>query len=825
MSTRPIFFIAAALWLSSGLHAQQSTPVVFLGVASDPSYTEADRKLARQLSDKVGRQIEYGSQPETYSDLIGEVINRKNAFIARMTPYAYVSARMLGARVDAIATYVRRDPRATTYNVYFVVNAARFGNLARTPEGVSEYITKGGEQGPSHFVYRQQFSTSGYFLPALWLRSRHIFVADQDSKGIVRITSSQLGTDRSDVKSVIDAVATGVADFGAVWDADKTAYEQRLDRSAGPPVLFIKLPESVPNDMLVASSAIGPDDRKRLSEALKNMSPIDIGDFHTWTPMPDAHDALGALASLERAAAAPPAPVVVRIMSVGEGAEFVEQARQALRLAGTEFVLYDENFHNQYDVTWTLEKVHNGALALESEMAEPLLQGLSQRFQISYTDTEGDVATRIVSLIHSRMHRLRYLWPYEARSATVLRDVDVVIPPNITLKAQRVVWRDPDRNEYSRGQVEDATVVASDPYKLTLKGNFPSNFANPLSNVAYRVILERRSNESVAARALTLTFLGLLALAAVGAGVDMRRRLTPPKEIPRTLRDVCAALAWRRHAVWHGHTLRDAELIWSERPRIEELIAELKGAGVVPASMGGITRWMYSLKGGISIPGWRGLSGGAEVGRQVELVVDPTSVGDTARLGALIDLLVRRRLLSLFVGQPLEWDALNDLARGILTPVGGAVKKERLVRAEDETVIEIASRHFNQVLDDAMKQLSLFPGKWTVTHGDDTQLLRQQVLLAGPLLIGDDRDQVTSLLLEFDLPNDLFLPIERGTTGIECWLLGKIVRLTYSDDSRAELRVHFRTLAVLLAETLTSRLDPAPTSATVVSASENDAFE
>jgi ABC-type phosphate/phosphonate transport system substrate-binding protein len=219
MRPRLIFLGAAAVWLSASLSAQQSTPIVFLGVAPDPSYTDADRKLAGQLANSLGRRIEYDSQPETYADLIGEVINRNNPFIARMTPYAYVSARMLGANVDAIATYVRRQPLATTYNVYFVVNAARFGKLPRTPEGVYEYIARGA-QGPSRFVSRQQFSTSGYFLPALWMRSRHIFVADQDSKGVVRITASQLGTDPSDVKTVIDAIKTGVADFGAVWDAD-----------------------------------------------------------------------------------------------------------------------------------------------------------------------------------------------------------------------------------------------------------------------------------------------------------------------------------------------------------------------------------------------------------------------------------------------------------------------------------------------------------------------------------------------------------------------------------------------------------------------------
>lgn len=147
--------------------------------------------------------------------------------------------------------------------------------------------------------------------------------------------------------------------------------------------------------------------RKAIADALDRMPSIDIGDFHSWKRIYDAPEALLAVTALERAAAAAPAPVVVEIQ-VGAGAEpYLEEARQAVRLAGTEFVLYDPPFHTQADVVWKLEKVHDGALVLTSDMTDTKLKSVAQRFQLSFTNAPGDLATRIVTLIHARMHRIR----------------------------------------------------------------------------------------------------------------------------------------------------------------------------------------------------------------------------------------------------------------------------------------------------------------------------------------------------------------------------------------------------------------------------------
>ena len=41
-----------------------------------------------------------------------------------------------------------------------------------------------------------------------------------------------------------------------------------------------------------------------------------------------------------------------------------EAARHAVRLSGTEMVLYDEDFHERLDTEWTLDEIHDGASRL-----------------------------------------------------------------------------------------------------------------------------------------------------------------------------------------------------------------------------------------------------------------------------------------------------------------------------------------------------------------------------------------------------------------------------------------------------------------------------
>lgn len=88
---------------------------------------------------------------------------------------------------------------------------------------------------------------------------------------------------------------------------------------------------------------------------------------------------------------------------------YLEAARQAVRLSGTEFVGYDDDFHAHRDYVSTLELIHDGAVKLTSRIIGSDVD--DQTFQISFKDT-GDLTRRLGALIHSRMHGIRYVWPY-----------------------------------------------------------------------------------------------------------------------------------------------------------------------------------------------------------------------------------------------------------------------------------------------------------------------------------------------------------------------------------------------------------------------------
>src|SRR5688572_1574981 len=121
MPVRLSTLVAAAILAGSPwvLRADSPQTVTFLSVAADKDYAEPDGKLKEYLAAPLEHHLESPNPFGTYGDLIQSVINRNDAFIARMTPYAYVAAEMLGARVDVLGTYVSRATATTTYNSYF----------------------------------------------------------------------------------------------------------------------------------------------------------------------------------------------------------------------------------------------------------------------------------------------------------------------------------------------------------------------------------------------------------------------------------------------------------------------------------------------------------------------------------------------------------------------------------------------------------------------------------------------------------------------------------------------------------------------------------
>ena len=783
--------------------AQNSPPIPFLGFPVDVETPKADRALGTYLRDNLKRDLEYRQDYLTYEHLVDDLAKRSGEgqpYIARVTPYVFVAARMLGAQFQPVGTYVStQSDRGMTYRSYFAVRDDRFP-FPRTLDGIKEFIDhRSKASDPVKFAYHSEFSTSSYFVPALWFRGQRIFDAVDSTR--TEVTHIQTQRDGASSSALLQLVAGGTYDLAAVWDVTKRAWERGQSES-GAKVVFIPLPNLLPNDLLIVSNAIGNDTKNELTRALEGMKGghIKIGDFDSWMPVDKAPDAIQALAALERLAMAPPAPVVVRVVTVGDAREYQSEIEQAVRLAGTEFVLEVAQVHKAHDVIWTVEKVHDGAVTLSTAMSDDKIEDANQRFQLSFIPAaKGDLTRRVVSLIHSRMHRIRYIWPYKSNAPTVIRNVDFSIPNGAQLQISRIAWTNPDTNSFTPDYSFVSRVQTADDYKVTFdvtpfrNPSGATDFQKPLSNAAYRVVLRRESVETLSSKVLTATFVGLLALVAVGAGFDLRRRVRPQVAAAKaTLSSVCAARAAAVHQLWFGKPLREADIIWCARDRLETLIANYKQTGLVPPALSAVKVTKSLVRVSASIPLVRGVVAGyADVSSEYQLTINPKDVGDPIRLNALLDVAIRKRLMSSFAGSPLEWEVLNELAFDVLEmPRADAA---RLVNAENPNVIDIVSRHFSEVIDDGKTRACFFPGTWDTITEQGRAYGRQRVQLPGRLWHGHDRVAVNALVLEFDLPNDLL-----NEKRYEGWLFGMIVRtavIQSADDSA--LCLHFRPIALI----------------------------
>jgi ABC-type phosphate/phosphonate transport system substrate-binding protein len=512
--------------------AAQGT-ITFLEVALDEETRQADEKLRRYLAAETGN-IFVPERPLEYSLVVNRLAgwnSERGWFVARTTPYAFVAAEMLGAQLDGLATYVSTGTGGTTYHAWFVVNRARF-NRAPDLASLVDYLRTRAQ--PASFVYHSKFSTSSYFLPALFFRSHGIFNMPEATQYHTAIHTHEVGSSSSDL---VRMVADGQFDVAAVWDATKSRFEEldSLYRRYGSRVHFIRLPTPLPNDLLVVSAAMDSVTRARIQGAIRRMGEDEIsqGDFRTWRDINDAPDAREALANLRWLARERPPAITVDVRRSERGTpladRLLEAARQAVRLSATEFVNYDDDFHAHRDYLWTLEHVRTGSVALTSRVVGSDVD--DQRFWISFSDEE-DLTRRIGAIIHGRLHRVRYVWPYWPERPTIVRDVAFVLPPGSPVRVRRVLWLDAQRNYFQQDAEFEARVEAADFFKLELGPNFvapaQAGFGfDPMSNISYRVILIRPATESLLFRALTVVLILLLAAAAAAAVLAHRRRPEP----------------------------------------------------------------------------------------------------------------------------------------------------------------------------------------------------------------------------------------------------------------------------------------------------------
>ncbi len=532
---RALFAAVAALFALSALPLAGQERLSFVGVALDQDTRDADRALQDYFQRTAGvgfapEDLEY----ERVIDRLSRWQRSEGPYLARLTPFVYVAAEMLGADLELLATYVSEATGQRFYHAYLVVRRQDFPEPPSLPE-IIRFLSSGERK---RFVYHNRFSTSSFFLPSLVFKRNRVYHMAEATDSLIAIDSARIdgtvlgGRPFGATSSLlVEQVARGEADLAAVWDGtrNKFAADPSGDRwqEFGRHVHFVRLPTALPNDLLVCSSDLEEAVKDRLRAAISGMNEteIQIGDFRTWQSLRVASDARLALADLRWLARERPAPITVEVLR-GQGGDaapattavWAEAARQAVRLSGTELVVYDEDFHEHVDFTWTLDVVHDGAVALRSSI--PGSEVEEQVFRISFADAE-DLARRIVAIVHSRLHRIRYAWAYSGDPPIVIRDLADPLTGGSTVKVQRIRWIDPERNSFRAGPLFDATIRDANFYRYELEpDDFPraagaeADF-DAMSNVSYRVLLLRAAEERTMFRLLTVALLILLAAAAV----------------------------------------------------------------------------------------------------------------------------------------------------------------------------------------------------------------------------------------------------------------------------------------------------------------------
>ncbi len=515
--------------------------MTFIGITLDPETQLADQKLRDFLRARMPltfgvREMEYGAAVQKLVDWDAD---EEGLLLARVTPYVYVVAQMLGSNLEILATYLSRNTNSRIYHSYLVLRRSDYAG--QDLDGFVQYLRT--RQTPARFIYHNKFSTSSYFLPSLYFAQQNIFSGAGDSNQHKHITIHAIRPDNisSSTELVTRVRDNEGADFAAVWDGKKSGFD------GDPRLNFLKLPFSLPNDLLIVLRSTDDTVKDSLQQAINQMSPEDIntGDFLKWDDFNKTPDARRALANLRWMARVQPHPVPIQIHR-NSAAEFeiedryIEAARQAINLSGTEFTVFDEDFHQRFDVLWTMTKVHDESLIIRSELIDSALE--AQEFRISFRrDDMESLVLRIASELATKMHRIRYVWPYDNEHPRVLRDVTFNVPPASVLKGMKVTWNDMSSNNVTMGSPFDVTVISADINSFLLQAEgFPkrqdSNMFDfdPMSNTAYRVILVRPLEETTLMKALSVVLVCLFVFAAAFA---WRAATKQPQQLRMRRRD------------------------------------------------------------------------------------------------------------------------------------------------------------------------------------------------------------------------------------------------------------------------------------------------
>jgi ABC-type phosphate/phosphonate transport system substrate-binding protein len=839
-----------------------STDIDFLSILADQDTAAADARLKRFLERSVAaglttgstQRVRFDQRTMSYGDVIRAFAEPDpgRGYLARITPYAYVAAELLGAKARILAVYQSAATSRTTYRSYFVVPKTALVELGRWSPGqgdasledVGAYL-KTFKSRPPKFIYHDRFSTSSYFMPSLYFRAHDVFAMGPSLNP--RLTPITVVKSESTSSSeLVKQVAGGGADLAAVWDKTKNEYGSDGE------VLFIPIPVAVPNDFLVASgidekieklivnairkepaadractkfkeSAAALADGRQPRQLCDSLAEADRprDDFNSWYPW-DSYDdvtdaAREALAKLRQDARQKPTPVVVKVQGrLKDGTllvfdedrllkAYVDATKEAVRLSGTEFVLWDPDLHRRVDMTWTLQSTHDGALTLRSSLEG--FKDSTETFPISFVDGY-DLPKRIADLVRSRLRRVRYVWPYEQKYPAVLRDLDFT--PDKKVLVQKISWLDPERNEYEEDHPFEARIESNmDFSKLRLSDEikFPKNpdgsfNFDPMSNIAYRVVIAREPSASWIWVALPYGFIALFGLACVGLAIDLRRKQPSPRGLQQTYEHMVDAY----HQPWRTQQVEEGAILWCDEKYMGEFVKDLKTDGSLLDLLqsGGCDFNFGPIPVRFSVL----MKIGSRLYRRPQLASELGAGGSVTALDALIQFLVQRRRLSPFIGLPeqadggarpsawpVEWEALNDIASRHFERLGiGDTRIDASLDGVNPALAAVVSSHFRGVVKKAARDASLLWQTWTIEPGTPGRLVFEGQTRATLMVTGQSGSaRVRTVRLEVPVPATGIAACP-GETTLRAWVLGKVLTSSVEGDV---LALHVKPIAVL----------------------------
>ena len=544
-----------------------------------------------------------------------------------------------------------------------------------------------------------------------------------------------------------------------------------------------------------------------------NARQADLGDFKEWLLIDYAEDANKWLAELRHLAQVHPSDVTVEVVDSSDPKvrDSLVAVKTGIRLSQTEFVPFEPSFHTYpADYTWKVDPTHDGAILLTSKING--FNVTDQVFTISFTD-QDDLTRRIVHLIQSRLHRIRYVWPYENEIPTVIRDVDFALDKGSKLEAREIRWLNPLKDQFEEGSAPfPIYIIDSDSHRFRIDGSqFPRKDKtfdfDPMSNISYQVLLIRPNEERLVFQILSYAFVALLGLAALAAIYDFRRqlRVTPPvayvggdlqQNYRQTLENCYQS--WRATG---KQPIADANVIWCNRGFLEQFIEELKSS-LNPSF--DRRRFVLDRLGFFAkIPLVKDFLG-VTFDHTVDYtwIYEPSKVDDPKRLSGLVPFLIERRLLSPFVGTQLEWDVLNTIASNVFkrfqaitpAPVNGSNK---IISRDNPTLESLVSKHFYEVVNDSMSKASFFNQSWDVIEQNDGQRIfvhKESITYRN----GSEDSSASQMVMSFKLPKDAYLNGDISNGKLNAWLLGKIQKKDSGmEDGLGCLRIEFKPLALL----------------------------